>query len=175
MSLTEAQYAILANDILVVNQAEFAEEVAANDDALIANAFNLFATPDFWVWRTRVTKDELVTSVSVDGTTFSWTGTGFITRSQGERDAWRELFSAEGTVNPSLANVRTAFTDIFSGGTAPAPANRTHLATVARRRATRLERLFATGTGSTASPGLLVIEGVLTGLDVAHALRGVPI
>lgn len=142
-----------------------------NEDSafFIAAQLNLAASPSFWVWRTSVTKDELVNSTSVDGTTFSWIGTGFITRAQGERDAWRELFSADGRVNPSLAQVRQAFTDIFSGATSPAPANRTHLATVGRRPASAFEKVFATGTGSTASPALMVLEGPVGLQDVALA------
>lgn len=170
--LTPAQLATLKADIEA--DPAFAS-VPNNDDGhfLIADAYNLTASPDFWVWRTKVTKNEYVQSTSVDGTTFNWTGAGFITRSQGERDAWREMFNGTETANPSLANVRQAFTDIFSGGTAPAPANRTHLTTVSRRKALRIEKLFATGTGSTASPGLMTYEGTITYQDVAAA-RNLP-
>lgn len=145
----------------------------------IASIYNAAASPDYWVWRTSVSKAELVQSTSVDGTTFNWTGTGFITRSQGERDAWREIFNGSGMCNPSLASVRTAFTDIFSGATAPAPANRTHLATVSRRKATRVEKLFAidtpgsgAGRGTTADPDTMVVEGPLSAFDVELARQG---
>lgn len=146
--------------------------VAAGEDgsAVIAALYNMPAAVDYWVWRTAVTKSEFVNSVSVDATTFNWTGTGFITRSQGERDAWRELFSGPGeAVNPSLSNVRQAFADIFSGGTPPAPANRTHLLTVARRKASRIEKFLAAGTGSTVTPGLLGFEGPVTLQDIEQA------
>lgn len=172
MSLTPPQYATLANDITSVHAAEFAAALAATDDEAIAAAYRLAASPDFWVWRTTVSKNEVVGAVSQDGTTFAWAGNGFITRAAGELTAWQELFGSDGAVNPSLPQVRQAFTDIFSG-TGNAASNRTHLATVARRKALRIERLFATGTGSTGSPGVLVYEGSLSYLEVAHALRGV--
>jgi hypothetical protein len=156
-----------------VGQAINALANATDPNACVAAMYNLAASPDFWVWRTSVTKDELVGSVSVDGTTFSWTGTGYITRSQGERDAFNTMFSSAGIVNPSLSNVRQAWTDIFSGATAPAPANRTHLSTVSRRKAIRFERLYATGTGSTASPGTMVIEGQVSGQTIETA-RNLP-
>ncbi len=70
--------------------------IASGDDLAIAEFFNLTASPDYWIWRTSVTKAEYVQSVSVDGTTFNWTGAGFISRSQGERDAWREMFGDGG-------------------------------------------------------------------------------
>ena len=132
--LTAAQSAVLKADILI-DPAFLAVPQGTDGAYEIAAAYNLLALPDFWVWRTVVSKSELVQSVSVDGTTFNWTGAGFITRSQGERDAWRELFGDRGICNASLANVLQAFTDIFSGSTVPAPANRIHLATVARRKA----------------------------------------
>lgn len=166
--LTPAQLTTLKNDIAA--NADTKDIPKTSDGAFqVAAIYNVTATPDFWVWRTFVTKDELVNSTSVDATTFNWTGTGFITRSQGERDAWRELFGSTGAVNASLPQVRQAFADIFSGGTAPAPANRTHLLTVARRKCTRIERLYAGGTGSTASPGTMVVEGELFYQDVLAA------
>ena len=104
------------------------------------------------------------------------TGAGFITRSVGECDAWRELFNGggngDGTTDPSLSNVRQAFLDIFSGATAPAPANRAHLAAMSRRKATRAEKVFATGLGTTASPGLFGFQGAITINDVGQALNG---
>jgi hypothetical protein len=168
MALTAAQLTALKNDILADGTLS-ALPNSADGNFAIADAYNAAASPDFWVWRTSVTKEEYVNSISVDGTSFSWTGAGYITRSQGERDAWREMFSATGFVNPSLLGVRNAFNDIFSGGTAPAPANRTHLSTVSRRKATRAEKLFATGTGSTASPATMSFEGKITHQEVEQA------
>jgi hypothetical protein len=172
MPLSSAQLATLKADILA-DPVLSAEPNTGDGNFNIALAYNLAASPDFWVWRSRVSKAEYIMSTSPDGTTFNWTGAGFITRSQGERDAWRELFDAQGNANPSLANVRQAFLDIFSGGTAPAPANRAHLAAVSRRKATRGEKLFATGTGSTASPATMGFEGMIVVTDVQNA-RNLP-
>ncbi len=143
---------------------------AAGDDNAVAGWFNATATPDFWVWRTSLTEAEITQATSVDGTTWNWTGTGYITRSQGERDAWARLF-ATGTANPSLANTRQAFSDILSGSTAPAPANRTHMLAMARRKATVAEKLLATGTGTTASPAVMAAEGAVTTNEMAAMLR----
>lgn len=168
--LTLSQFTTLKNDIL-------ADPVLStfphNSDGAfaVADLYALNAVPDFWVWRTDVTKEELTNSTSVDGTTFSWTGAGFIARSQGERDAWRELFNIKGMVNAALPQVRNAFLDIFSGATAPAPANRAHLATIARRMANRAEKLFATGAGSTASPATMSFEGRLSYQEVLTAME----
>ena len=172
--LSLAQMAILNTDARsATNATALAAWIAAFDDQAIAAWYNQTPTGDFWVWRTRVGKAEMTQGTSVDGTTFSWVGAGFITRAQGERDAWRELFDAGDGCNPSLANVRQAFQDIFSGATAPAPANRLHLTTMSRRKCSRIEQLLATGVGSVASPGTLTFEGLLDYLDVARALRNV--
>lgn len=171
MTLSAAQILVLKNHIAASGDLN---TYPNNDDGAFAVAalLNLPATPDFWVWRTAVPKSEFTNSVSVDGTTFTWVGNGFITRSVGEQAAWAELFNSAGVCNPSLANVRQAFTDIFSG-TGNAAANRTHLSTIARRKATRAERLFATGTGSTASPGVMVFEGSVSYAEVSSA-RNLP-
>lgn len=175
MSLTASQLTALKADIAADGTLN---SQPMNDDGhfAIAAAYNANAAPDYWVWRTAVSKSELVNSTSVDGTTFAWNGAGFITRSQGERDAWREMFNGEGYCNPSLPQVRAAFTDIFSGGTAPAPANRIHLATVSRRKATRAEKLFVvsgSGTGTTGAPSVMSFEGTITVQDVSTA-RNLP-
>jgi hypothetical protein len=166
--LTDAQVATLRNALLTTTDPALQASVAARNDTETARLLNLDASPEFWVYRTRVHKSEFTNGTGPEGTTFSWTGTGFITRSVGERDAWRELFGTDGYCDPSLANVRQAFVDIFSGATAPAPANRTHLAAVARKRASAFERIFATGTGTTVSPGALVVAGPA---DIEHVGR----
>jgi len=145
----------------------------ANSDGsfAIADALDVAASPDYWVWRTSVTKKEVVENASQDATTFTWAGNGFITRSVGELECWNQLFNSVLACNPSLPNVRQAFSDIFSGA-GNAALNRTHLLIVARRKATRAEKLFATGTGSTASPATMTFEGKLTyqAVDAARAL-----
>ena len=144
---------------------------ASLGDPETAGTLNALATPSFWVWRTSVTKDEIVGQTSQDGTNFAWTANGFITRSAGEQAAFREIFAADGTCNPSRANVRQAFQDIFSG-TGNAAANRTHLLASARRQATVAEKLLSTGTGSTGSPAMMGPEDEFTvqnGIDARNS------
>jgi hypothetical protein len=171
-ALTPAQLTTLKADI-VADGTLNAQPNNSDGNSTIAAAYNLNASPDYWVWRTAVSKAEYVGATSIDGTTFNWTGTGYITRAQGERDAWNQLFDAQGYANPSLPQVRQAVADIFSGATAPAPANRTHLLTVSRRKATRAEKLFATGSGTTASPSVMAFQGQISYQDVESA-RNLP-
>jgi hypothetical protein len=168
MNLTPAQLQTLKTNI-AANTAEVNYQgvptainaLPNNDDANIAIAqwYNLAANPSFWAWRTSVSKGEFVNSVGPEGTTFNWTGNGFITRSVGEQTAWREIFNGTNTVNPSLANVRQAFADISIG----------------RRLTTNAEKLFAAGTGTTGSPATMstTAEGSLNYQEVSTA-RNLP-
>ena len=169
--LTPAQLATLKADILA--DPVLAAIPNTSDGAFaIAELYALPANPDFWVWKTYCSKAEFVQTTGPEGTNFNWVGNGFITRSAGEQAAWREIFNGEFACNPSLANVRQAFADVFSG-TGNAAANRTHLLAVARRKALRIEKLFATGTGSTASPATMVYEGTID-YNTVLAARNLP-
>jgi hypothetical protein len=96
--------------------------------------------------------------------------TEFIGRSAGERDAWQFMLS-NGFINAADANVRQGIQDIFSG---PGGAgSRASLVQIAKRSATRAEKLFAIGTGTDVSPGTMVIEGSLGFQDV-QAARELP-
>ncbi len=166
MHMTPAQLATLKGDIL-------------GDPTLAAHASNGAVGPivawynsltaAYWVWRTAVEKKEVVQQVSQDGTSFVWAGNGFISRSAGEIACWEQLFNSSLICNPSLANVRQAFSDIFSG-TGNAALNRAHLLVVGRRKANNVEELFAVGSGTTASPSLITFEGLIDDQDVQAAL-----
>lgn len=181
MPLTGPQLATLKADILAKMAAgQPLESVASSSpgdpdaNTFIAAYYNAIASPDYWVWRSSVTKGELVNSVGPEGTSFNWVGNGFITRQPGEQTAWQELFNGTNTVNASQTNVRQAFADIFSGS-GNAAANRTHLLSIARRKAKRGERLFVVGpgNGTTGNPDNLGFEGNLTINDI-EAARTLP-
>lgn len=166
--LTLLQYQTLKADILA--DPILAAHPQTSDGAFaITVAYNLPATPDFWVWRTTVPQHEIVGATSPDGTVWSWTA--YISRSQGERDGWREMFADTGGVNASRPNIRQGLADIFSGPSGAA--QRTHLLAIGRRTATRAEKLFAVGLGTPASPATMAVEGALTYQDVLTA-RSLP-
>lgn len=165
MSLTTAQLATLKSDIA---GDQTLNAFPNNDDGnfAIAAIYNIVQSTPFWVWKSSLAELDIVSVTTGDGTVWSWTA--FINRSQGERDAWSAMVRG-GVINPSLLNVRQAVADIFSGAANSAPAQRTHLLTIARRQATRVEQLFATGTGSTAAPATMAFEGPLAPSDVTMA------
>jgi hypothetical protein len=138
----------------------------------VADAYNAAAGPAWYVWRTNVSEAEYTGLPGVDvaggnaQTVWSWPAV--IARSTGEQNGWMRMF-ATGSVNPSRANVRQGFADIFSGTQNNAPAQRNHLTVLSKRTATRAEKLFSSGAGSYASPATLSFEGTLTYSDVTAA------
>lgn len=176
--LTEAQYVTLATDIRGTHAAEFAAAVAGNRFDQIRDAYNAQAVPLFYIWRGKVSRLEILFSTSEDGTSFTWTTNGFITRTPQEIEAWRELFSrGDDSTSPGQANVQAALMTIFSGAAGTdAQKNRVHIGNIARRPATRAERLFvASGTGTKPDAGVLSWEGQVTERDISHALLGTPL
>jgi hypothetical protein len=156
MELTTAQRATLKTAIEA--EPSLATALAQGNDVAVADWCN--ETTTFVVWRTAVPTEEIQDATN-------WTE--FIGRSQGERDAYRILVDRD-RVNPSLATIRQAFNDIFSGATGAI--SRPAIRTAFQRTATRAEQLLATGTGTTATPAQLRAEGSVTSSDVAAILRG---
>ncbi len=154
--LTAEQQAILKADIL-------ADPILAaypnNSDGAwaIAQAYNLDASPAFVVWKTAVPTSECKKAMV-------WTE--YIGRSAGERDAWQFMLS-NGIINAADVNVRQGIADVFSGPSGLQ--SRTNLLAIAKRSATRAEKLFSTGTGSDASPAKMAFEGNLSYQDVQAA------
>lgn len=117
------------------------------------------ASPAFTVWRSTVSLGEV-------GKTFSASELAGLTSLNTQRlqnlAAWLAL-----GVNPSLASVRQFFDDVFSG--AGGALTRAALLVIWKRLTTRIEKIFATGTGTDAAPATMGYEGTISGTDVADA------
>jgi hypothetical protein len=163
----------LLTDIAVTHQAEFAPLVAAGNEQGIADAYNLLASPPYWVWKTTVDAKALYQQTSVDGTT--WNYDTALAQAVGERDVWTTQIFLGGTANFALANTRAGVEAIYKSGPG-AVAQKTHIYAMARRPALRGEQLFhrtgaGFGDGTTAAPATMSYEGTLSAADVACALR----
>lgn len=169
MAPTPAQLQTLKAAIAAETDQTFVEYRTANNEQGMADWYNEETSPAFVVWRTSLSRHDILTGTSKDGTTFAWAGGAYITRNQGERDAFREMFNSTGTVNPSLASIKAAFVDIFSG--TGGAGNRAHIAAMSKRVAKRIEKVFASGTGSDASPGTATFEGTVNAQNISDALR----
>ena len=125
----------------------------------LAAALNATATPAFIVWRTNV----LIGDV---GRAFNATELAGLTSVNHTRLQTLAIYMASG-VNPSVSGVRAFFDDIFSG--AGGTNTRAALLALWKRPARLIERIFATGTGTDASPALLVFEGTITPVTAHNA------
>lgn len=162
MPLTAAQQAVIKADILA-NSDLNSQPNTPDGAAAIADLYNAAASPDFWVYKTNVPIREV--GDNLVGTDLSGLSSLNHTRLQTV-----VILSSQG-VNASLADRRQFFDDVFSG--AGGAATRAKLAVLWRRLASRVEKLFATGTGSTASPATLGFEGAVNYVDVMAA-RNLP-
>lgn len=117
----------------------------------IAAALNLPANPEFIVWRTSVSQDEIMQNG------FAWVEVDSL--SAGKARIWEWMFdNASASINPSKVNVRDGIIEIWKG-TAGKLAVQAAVFAHCKRPATRLEKLLATGTGTTESPATMGYEG----------------
>lgn len=159
-ALTTQQVATLRTDILASELS--AQCVPTGDGPFnIATAYNLAKSPAFTVWKSSVPTSQV-------GIAMNSTELAGLTTANTNRLQVLAMFSG-GSFNPSNANVRAGFDDIYSG--AGGTTTRAALAVLWKRLATRQEALFATGTGSDAVPATLVVEGALTVADVIRACQ----
>lgn len=134
-----------------------------NDDGHFALAAILSgsADPAFIVWRTNVSQDEIM----LNG--FDWTLVDNL--SAGKARIWEWLFDNEARVfNPSKLNVRAGI-DACWAGSGALITQRANIYAHCKRSATKGERIFATGTGTTADPGLLTFDGTVSASDIQQA------
>lgn len=157
MSLTPQQEADLAAD---VGQDPKYDGMPQNSDTafLIASDYNQPASPEFVVWRTSISADEINEACD-------WSEVVALTVN--EMLAF-DLLKGQGSINPSKTSIRAAFSAIFPSN--QQPNTNAALTAVAKRAATRAEALLATGAGSAASPGLLTFQGNLSYQDVMKAM-----
>jgi hypothetical protein len=159
MALTPAQQATLKADI----QADAAfNSLPQNSDGAfaIAEAYKLLASPDWTVWKSNVTINEV--GKKFNGSELAGLTTGNQTRLQ----TLAQYLA--GGVNPSLLDNRQFFDDVFSG--AGGAVTRANLLILWKRLANRAEKLFSTGTGSNSAPATMTFEGTLSYQDVLQAM-----
>ena len=157
-SLTTAQLQTLKAAIAAETDSTFAALRTAGATGAMAEWYNGATT--FIVWKSSVTITE--TGQAFNGTEWSGMTSANHTRLQ-------TVAQYMSTYRPGLADIRAMFNDIWSG--AGGTTTRANLLALWKRNALLVERIFATGTGSTATPGLLVYEGTVSGDEVGRALR----
>jgi hypothetical protein len=117
----------------------------------VAEWYNLTAAPAFVVWRTFVTWDEIM----LNG--MDWARVDNL--SVGKARIWDWMFNnGARAMNPAKPNIRAGI-DAAWVGTAADLAVRAAVYGHCKRDVTNVERVFATGTGTTNAPGDLGFEG----------------
>ena len=79
------------------------------------------------------------------------------------------MFGSKGYINPSKANIRAGIAATWVGN-AQLLAVRAMVLAKCKRAATKAEKLFATGTGSTESPAVMDFEGQVSIDDIRAAV-----
>lgn len=106
-----------------------------NDLAALANAN---AAPDYWLWRSKLSRATIYHGTGPGGTAWDWAT--YKAQTVPEQNAWTQMFMGdEGPVGN--VNFRAGILAIFSGS--GGATQRTHCYAVSRRLATVGEKLFA--------------------------------
>lgn len=155
--LTKLKDEILADNTL--NSQPMNSDGAYN----IAVELNKLASPDFIVWKTDVSVDEIMRNG------MDWARVDNL--SVGKARIW-DWLGRLGTFNAAKLNVRAGI-DAAWVGTAADLAVRAAIYVHCKRKARRIEKILATGTGSDVSPATMTFEGDLSYQDVESA-RSLP-
>lgn len=159
MALTIAQKLVLKAAIAAETDPAFVTARNVSDDSAMAAFYNAQATPAYIVWKSLI-------SVGATGQAFVGTEWAGMTSANHTRLQTVAQYLAAG-YDPSKADIRAMFNDIWSG--AGGTATRAALLALWKRTATRGEKLFATGTGTDATPATLTFEGTISPQDVSDA------
>jgi hypothetical protein len=160
MQLTLAQQQALKAHLL--SNQEIAQTYIDGNLPGVADYMNAASDPAFIVWKSFVSRDD----VMLNG--FDWTRVDNL--SVGKARIW-DWINQSGGFNPSKANIRAGI-DATWTGTAADLAVRAAVYVHCKRSASRVEKLFATGTGTTNDPATMAVEGALTSDDIS-ALQNV--
>ena len=157
--LTTAQQATLKAYILSVPS--LAAQPNTNvGNSEIANVLNALASPDFTYWRKDVTSNEIGNA---------WLGTDIdgMTAINMQRLQLLLASSPSGVFDMSRADRRAGFENPF--GTNANNGSRVAMRAVWKKLALLVEKLFATGTGTSADPAVLTREGTITPDEIEQA------
>jgi hypothetical protein len=160
--MTPQQIATLKADILSNQDPAVITALANGDSGTVAEWYNQTSSPSFTVWKTLVSEDEIMQNG------FDWVRVDNL--SVGKARIWEWMFgNASRAINPSKANVRLGIDETWKG-TAADLAVRAAVYVHCKRLASRVEKLFATGTGSDETPATMAIEGPISINDISEAL-----
>lgn len=154
--LTTAQLSVLRTAILPELDPVFVAYRSAGATGQMTEWFN--SPSSTIVYKTSIHKNEV-------GKAFQATALAAITA--GNNDKLANFAAWNDFIDPSRSDQRAFFDDVFS--VAAGATTRAALAALWKRPATRLEKLFAVGTGTDLAPASLVFEGTATEYEIVRA------
>jgi hypothetical protein len=160
MPLTSAQRTALVTDIAADSTLS---QLQHNSDgaSAVAAAYNLTASPDFWVWRM------IPVSEYKGAGGIVWTEVDTLTVAKARIFEWL-TGNLTLPIDAADTNVQAGIGNAFAVGTT----TRANLTTLGRERATRAEKLFANtsqGAGTTAAPATRTHQRPFTAWEVEQA------
>jgi hypothetical protein len=157
MNLTDAQKATLKAHILASVNADVIAARTIRNDVELARQYNLNSS--FIVYKTNVPINTISSSMD-------YNDVGNMTTADSGRLNGFPVWNTAGA-DPRRADVRAFFADVFSSF----PTTLAALAALWKRPATVAESAFATGTGSDAVPGVLVVEGTISVSEISAVMN----
>lgn len=160
--LTDSQMQSLAAAIRASTDPAVVAALAIRNDVALTDWANSAST--FVVWKTRAAQDELMQLAG-----FDWVQIDNLTA--GQARIWEWLFANnDRAIDPSKAQIRAGIGECWKG-TAAKVAVGTAVLNGCKRFATMVEKLFATGTGTDATPGALTFDGSVGLTEVSTSLN----
>lgn len=156
-SLNDAQTQTLAAALRADTDPAVVTARTQRNDAELARLYNGDTT--FIVWRTAVYPQEYREAIV-------WTTVDAL--SAGKARIWEWITQGmTAPIDATKANIRQGIADAWGANSATGLA----LQAAAKRPASKAEKLYVTGTGTSAAPGLMTWEGPLSVNDVSRALN----
>ena len=113
------------------------------------------------VWKTSLQLEEITSNG------FDWVRVDNL--SVGKARIWEWMFGNEQkSINPSKPNIRAGIAEVWKGTAADLAVQATVL-NHCKRGTSRIEALFAVGTGTAEAPATMGFEGLLTEMDISFA------
>jgi hypothetical protein len=158
MALTPQQLPALKAEILAETNPDFVFARENGQTGVMASFFNAEESPAFYLYRANYTPEQIVNAIEAGGTQLDG-----LTASKRECLLWWSQSShdmrtaiCQSAANDYCGTQNALKTAVLDGG---------------KRKVTRGERIYCTGTGSLAAPGTSTYEGAISDNDVSNALQ----
>ena len=162
MALTPEQIPVFRAALYAVTDPEFVGYREAGMARPMTEWWNRPADPPKTVWKSRLELEEITSNG------FDWVRVDNL--SVGKARIWEWMFGTENkSINPSKPNIRAGIAEVWKGTAADLAVQATVLQHC-KRPATRIEALYATGSGTMGAPATMVFTEQLSEPDVMRAL-----